>query len=304
MPATGSASAAVAAGTALSTGFGMLLWSTGHHPLAVGVLLTSAALAGGSLVGRKGKSPRPRFGAREAAMAIVPWGVLVDPDTEPRALHWPAIRRITVDVSHSTSGGTPAVVASVVTVDTGRELLAGRTWGAAGLEGLVANLGAYAEEASRPVALDLDGTGEAGDGATEPVMAELLARADDLCASARGARLLGLPPGGYRSVASRSAGPETREVLHGVLTADPQDEHPADARPLAAILAARLGARELVPDLLDLVATPHPLVAAVAKAAALRLGAPQSRAGAVEEVAAFLFEDDRAYLERWAAPAA
>ena len=303
MPATGSASAAVVAGTALSTGLGMLLWSTGHHPVAVGVLLTSAALASGAMVGSKGRSPRNRFGVREASMAIVPWGVLVDPDTEQRALHWPAIRRITVDVAHTSSGGTPAVVASVVTVDTGRELLAGRTWGAAGLEGLVANLGAYAEEAARPIALDLDGTREAGDGATEPVMQELLARADDLCASAQGALLLGLPPGGYRSLATSTAGPETRAVLHAVLAGDAQPASHADARPLAAILAARLGARELVPDLLDLVAAPHPVVAAVAKAAALRLGAPQSRAGAVDEVAAFLFEDDRMYLERWAAPA-
>ncbi len=303
MPATASVRAAIAAGTALSTGLGMLLWSTSHHPLATGILLTSAALAGGTLMGSKGKSPRPRFGAREASMAIVPWGVLVNPDTEPRVLHWPAIRRITVDVSHSISGGTPAVIASVVTVDTGRELLAGRTWGAAGLEGLVANLGAYAEEAARPIALDLDGTREAGDGATEPVMQELLARADDLCASAQGALLLGLPPGGYRSLATSTAGPETRAVLHAVLAGDAQAERHADARPLAAILAARLGARELVPDLLDLVAAPHPVVAAVAKAAALRLGAPQSRAGAVDEVAAFLFEDDRVYLERWATPA-
>jgi hypothetical protein len=61
-----------------------------------------------------------------------------------------------------------------------------------------------------------------------------------------------------------------------------------------------VGARELVPQLLHLVSAPHPIVAATAKAAALRLGAPQCRAGAIDEVAAFLFDEDRERLERWA----
>jgi hypothetical protein len=303
MPATGSAKAALVATTAVSGGTGALLWASGHHALAAGVILTSAALGAGSVIGSRGRSPRPRSGSRGATMAVVPWGVVVEPDTEPRVLHWPAIRKITVDVSHTISGGTPAVLASVVTVDTGREQLAGRTWGAAGLERLVANLDAYAEEAARPIALDLDGHEEAGDGATEPVMAELLSRAYDLCSSARGALLLGLPPAGYRSFAAGAAGPEARAVLRAVLAADPQGPLLADARPLAAILAAHLRARELVPDLLQLVSAPHPLVAAVAKAAAVRLGAPQSRAGAVDEVAQFLFEDDLVRIERWAAEA-
>jgi hypothetical protein len=255
-----------------------------------------AALAAGALAGGRA---RRRLGVREAAMAIVPWGILVDPDTEPRILRWPGIRRITVDVAHTMQGGTPAAVASVVTVDTGRELLAGRALGAVGLEELTVHLDAYAQEAARPVALDLEGLEEAGDGATEPVMSDLLGRARDLCTTGWGAVQLGLPPGGYRSMAVSTAGPDTLELLRSILGASPGLS--ADARPLASIVAVLLGARELVPDLLRLVSAPHPVVAAVAKAAALRLGAPQSRAGAVDEVASFLFEEDHQRLERWAA---
>jgi hypothetical protein len=196
-------------------------------------------------------------------------------------------------------GGVPAVLASVVTVDTGRELLRARTPGPAGLESLVANLDAYAAEAARPVALDLDGREPAGDDATEPVMGDLLARAADLCSTSRGAVRLALPPGGYRSFAARAPGPETLSLLRALL-APGADAAPADARPLAALVAAYLGAGALVPDLLHLVNAPHPLVAASAKAAALRLGAGMNRAGALREVSAFLFEDDLTALLAWA----
>jgi hypothetical protein len=285
-------------------GAGALLCGS-DYPLPAGVLLGGAALAASALsITGVAHVRRARFpGARtcKAAMAIVPWGILVNPDTELRILRWPGIRRITVDVAHSLRGGTPTAVTSVVTVDTGRERLAGRAWGAVGLEGLTVNLDAYAAEAARPVALDLEGLEAAGDGATEPVMADLLARAGDLCATGRGAVLLGLPPGGYRSMASRIAGPETVALLRGILDSTAGlPGSPADARPIASIVAVLLGARQLVPDLLRLVSAPHPIVAAVAKAAALRLGAPQSRAGAVDEVAAFLFEEDQQRLERWA----
>jgi hypothetical protein len=287
------------AAATLAAGTGALLWQ-GDHSLSAGVLLTGAALAAGAIAGRmKGGSP---FGAREASMAIVPWGVLVNPDTEPRVLRWPAIRAITVDVAHTMRGGTPAILSSVVTVDTGRERLTGRTSGNAGLEALVANLEAYAEESSLPVALDLDGTEPAG--ATEPVMADLVTRAEELRSTSRGATALALPPRGYRSMANSTAGPETIALLRSILVSgadhDERADKLADARPLAAIVAAHLGARALVPELLRLVSAPHPVVAAVAKAAALRLGAPQSRAGAIDEVAAFLFDEDLERIERWA----
>lgn len=294
-PARGPTTAVITAATVLAGGAGVLLWN-GHHGMPAGVLVTVALAVGTVAAARRERSRRR---AREAAMAVVPWGVLVEPDTDPRVLRWPGIRAITVEVAHTLRGGTPAAVASVVTVDTGRELLTGHALGAVGLEGLTVNLDAYAEEAARPVALDLDGREEAGDGATEPVVSELLGRARDLCSTGRGAVQLALPPGGYRSMGATTAGPETLELLRSILTSGPSLS--ADVRPLAAIVAAILGARELVPDLLRLVSAPHPVVAAVAKAAALRLGAPQSRAGALDEVAAFLFEEDHHRLLQWTA---
>jgi hypothetical protein len=297
-PGRGSLTLALGAATAALAGMGVLLWSSGHHPLSISVVASGAALAGA--VVRRGdgaRTPTPG-GAREVTMAIVPWGVIIDPDGEPRVLRWPAVSSITVETAHTLRGGTPAVVASVVTVATGRERLAGRTSGAAGLERLTVNLEAYAEEAARPVALDLEGLEAAG--VTEPVAGELLARAGELCTTGRGAARLALPAGGYRSMSTAAAGPETLALLRAILAPGAMDGAPADARPLAAMVAVLLGAHELVPELLRLVSAPHPLVAAVAKAAAIRLGAPQSRAGAVEEVAAFLFEEDHERLERWA----
>lgn len=284
------------AGAAVAT-TGALLWGNGHHPLAAAILAAGAALGAGALVGGERNRLRAPARAREVAMAIVPWGILVEPDAEPRVLRWPAVRKVTVDSAHTMRGGTPAVLASVVVVDTGRELLAGRALGAVGLEALQANLDAYAEEAARPVALDLEGLTPA-DGATEPVVAELLARADDLCSTGRGALRLGLPPRGYRSIAAADAGPETVALLRGILANG--GEGAADARPLASMVAVLLRAQSLVPELLRLASSPHPLVAAVAKGAAMRLGAGKNRAGAIAEVSAFLFDEDLDRLERWA----
>jgi hypothetical protein len=276
--------------------FGGVLWASGHHGAPAAVLVAgSMALAASAVVSRG----RGLLHARQAAMAIVPWGVVVEPDTQPRILRWPGIRRVTVQVSHAMRGGTPIAVHSIVSVDTGREILAGRAPGAVGLEALTVNLDAYASEAARPIALDLAGLEEAGDGATEPVVDALFVHANDLCTSGRGAAALALPPGGYRGTTKAAPGPETVSLLRAILRTSP--EAGADARPLAAAVAALLGARELVPELLRLASAPHPVVAAVARAAALRLGAPQSRAGAIAEVGAFLFDEDRDRLERWAA---
>jgi hypothetical protein len=287
---------AVAGATAITAGAGALLWAGGNElaPTAV-VVACAAAVAAGALAGHD--RGRRLLRTHQTAMAIVPWGVIVDPDAEPRVLRWPGVRRVSVHVKHAMRGGTPVAIDSVVAVDTGREVLAGRAVGAVGLEQLTVHLHAYADEAARPVALDLEGIEEAGDGATEPVVAQVLARAGDLCSTGSGAAQLGLPHGGYRSMAARAAGPDTVALLRSILEANPGQ---ADVRPLASVLAVLLGARDLVPQLLHLVSAPHPVVAAMARVAACRLGAPQSRAGAIDEVAAFLFDEDRERLERWA----
>lgn len=287
----------MAMGTIGLGAFGIALWSGEHHPLSLGLTLAGGALMGLCLARAE---PHPRTSTRAVTMAIVPWGVLVEPDTDLRVLHWSAVRRVAVQASHSMHGGTPAVVASLVTVETERELFAGQTPGPAGLEGLTVHLDAYAAEAARPVALDLSGVEAAGEGATFPVMADLLRRAADLCGTAQGAAELGLLPGGYRTIAEPTASLEAVALLRNVLTSGIEGAPPADPRPLAAIIAVRLSARSLVPELLRLVSSPHPVVAAVAKAAAIRLGAARNRAGAIDEVAAFLFEEDYESITRWA----
>src|SRR5262245_38872325 len=249
MPGPSSAALAVAAGTIGLGAFGTALWGSGQHPFFFAFALPFGAFATLTLIRAE---ERRRRGTREVAMAIVPWGVLVEPDAELRVLRWPAIRRIGVEVSHAMQGGTPSIVSSFVTVQTDRETLGGRTPGPAGLEGLTVNLEAYAEESARPVAVDLSGFELAGDGVTEPVVADLLRHAEDLCATSQGAAELGLPPGGYRTIASPSAAPETVALLRRVLATGLDATPPADPRPLATIIAARLGAKDLVPDLLRL----------------------------------------------------
>jgi hypothetical protein len=296
-PGPSSTAVTAAIGSIGTAALGVALWGADPRALSLGLTLGVGAVAAFALTNSDRRALALR-GAREVAMAIVPWGVIVAPDTEPRVLRWPAVRRVTVDVKHALRGGTPSILASVVTVETDREILAGRASGAVGLERLVANLEAYAEESARPPARDLDGDEPMGDDATEPIAALLVRRAEELCASGAGAARLLLPPSGYRSVASRRAAPETLNELNEALKAS--SDALADPRPLAAILAGMLGARELVPDLLRLVSSPHPMVAAFAKAAALRLGAPLNQAGAVDELGPFLFDEDLDVIKAWA----
>ncbi|WP_437808663.1 hypothetical protein [Sorangium sp. So ce1078] len=297
-PEPGSTGALAAAGTAGFAGVSAAMWSAGSQALSLGLMAMGSAL-GVLALARAEQRLRVQRGAREVTMAVVPWGVLVNPDTEPRVLRWPAVKRVSVDVSHTMRGGTPAVVSSLVTVHTARDVLAGRAAGAVDLERLLANLEGYAQEAARPVAGDIEGMTVLGDGVTEPIAAALLQAADGVCVTSRGAAQLALPGGGYRTAAARAAAPETIAVLRSALSWS--YDCPADPRPLAAILAGVLGATELVPELLRLASSPHPVVAAFGKAAALRLGAPPNRAGSLDEVEAFLFEEDVEIGKRWIA---
>lgn len=291
-----------------SVGAAAVMLGLGALALYVEGAITGAALLGalvgsmylGGVAERAGRTGGPHAKAREVAMAIVPWGVVLSGEAEGRILRWPAVRSVHVEQQHEIRGGTPAIVESIVTIETERESLVGRVQGAAGLERLVAGLERYSEEASRPVSVDLAGEEAAEEGVTEPVAALLLRRAREVATSTRGAFDLDLPTAGYRDVARATATPATVTRLRELL--DEDLSHSADPRPLAALLAAVLGARELVPDLLRLTASPHPFVAASAKAAALRLGAPPNRAGSLDELSGFLFDDDHAALEAWAHP--
>jgi hypothetical protein len=275
------------------------LWTLTSGVLPVGI----AAVAGAAFavgITRQWLRLKGPVEAREVHMAIVPWGVIVDLRADPRILRWPAVRHIDVAVKHTTEGGTPSIVSSVVTVRTEREAFSGHAYGAVGLETLMANVDAYAHEASRPVSLDLDGHETFEDEQSTPVTAELLRRAMDLCSTHRGAVELGLPPGGYRQIKAANMSPETLALLGRVLEGDMPGG--ADPRPLGALVAALLEARELSPALVRLANRPHPMVAAVARASALRMGVPPAKVGSLEEVSEFLLDEDRRVLEEFVGP--
>jgi len=265
----------------------------GFKESLVGALLVSAGFA---YALRTFGGPTRRLGVRSARLAIVPWGILVEDDAEPRVLRWAGIRRVHLHSVYGNDEGTPSTLWSFIVVETEHERFASRTAGAVPLEGLLAHLAAYTREASARLALDLDGLQPSG-GPEEPEVKTLLAAAEGaLCASPTSSRLH-VPAAGYRSSRGTSASPETVRDLRVALR--DRTSRDVDRRALAAVLAAELRAGELVPDLLDLVQSPHPLIAAVAKAAALRLGAPTSRTGHLDEVAPFLFDEDVAALKAW-----
>ncbi|MBK9264836.1 MAG: hypothetical protein IPM54_34270 [Polyangiaceae bacterium] len=283
----------------LALGPDAALWSITSGVLPIGL----AALAGATCavgITRQLLRLKAPVEAREVHMAIVPWGVIVDHGSEPRILRWPAVRKIEVAVKHTLQGGTPSIVSSVVTVRTEREAFSGYAYGAVGLETLMANVEAYAHEASRPLSSDLDGHEPLGDGEFAPIAAELVRRAHDLCSTNHGAAELALPPAGYRRTGS-SMGPETLGILGRSLDGDVPGV--ADPRPLAALVAALLDAKDLGLALVRLANRPNPVVAAVARAAALRLGVPPAKAGSVDELSEFLADEDRYVLGQFAAGA-
>ena len=290
-----------AAGTTLGAGVLHEIGWKGAMVAALGAAV-GAAIArrvGGPSVAARARSKRGiGLGRRRdaVAMAIVPWGILVQPDLAPRILRWAAVKNVQVEMVHGRDGGTPSTLWSVVTIETDHERLAGRAPGAVEIERLVAYVDAYADEQAQDVALDLDGR-RGAEGPYEPVIEPLLSAARSVIAGVGpDSTRLCLPAGGYRS-GLEAASPETAAILRSVL-ADRAPKSP-DPRALAAVLAAELGAKPLVPDLVSLVQSPHPVVAAVAKMAAKKLGVGASKVGAVSEVAPFLHELDVDALAEW-----
>jgi hypothetical protein len=262
-----------------------------------GMLLTAATAAVTTYALRRAGGVGRAAGHGAVPMAIVPWGVLIVNDDSHRVLRWPAVSRVDVDVVYGREGGTASSLFSVVTVETAAERFMGRAPGAVPLDLLSVHVAAYAEEAAHVAALDLSGD-EAGEGPLEPEFEPLLAAAREYITGAPGSSRLDLPPGGYRRMAAKAASARTVEELRLVLR-DRRSKR-VDPRPFAAVLAAELRASALAPELVELVQCPHPFIAAVAKAAARKLGVPSARVGVLDEVAPFLPERDVAALEEWA----
>ena len=272
------------------------LW---HGATVRGVLLTAIAAVAGGLAFRRVGGPHlaKKWKANPVSMGIVPWGILLDSEGEPRVLRWPAIKRVQVEMLHGRDQGTPTTLWSVVTVETEKgELFVGRAAGAVSLDRLLALLEPYAKEQGHVVSLDLDGQKE-GEGPLEPDGEPLLAAARVWLDSAEASSRLDLPPSGYRSAGARAASERAVEVLRDVLR--DRRERRVDPRAFAAACAAELSAKDLADDLVPLVQSPHPMIAAVAKCAAQRLGVATARAGSLEEVAPFLMDQDVETLRAW-----
>jgi hypothetical protein len=231
-------------------------------------------------------------------MAIVPWGVLVESEKAFRALRWPAIQSVHLQMVHGRDQGTPTTRFSLVTVNASRECFSGRAFGAVPLERLAVHLEAYAEESAHQVALDLVGE-MAAEGPTEGDCECLLLAVRSWLESAPATEMLDLPSAGYRGPGQRAASGRAVDVLGAVLR--DRIAHPIDPRPFAAVVAAELHATELALDLVALVQSPHPILAAVAKIAACKVGVPTSRVGALDEVVPFLLGRDAEALAAWAA---
>jgi hypothetical protein len=285
------------AATAFGLGAGVTLAMSGLD-------LRQALLSGGiasilSGLALRGAGPTTAV-TGSARMAIVPWGVFVETAESPRILRWAAVRSVEIETSRARRRLAWAAQSSRVVIETERERFVGEALGAVPLERLVVHLEAYANEQATPVALELDAGDDGGDTleAVEPGCEMLLAIAREWLDSAAAVARLGLSPAGYRRTGARAATPRAVDVLRLAL----RDRTPraADRRPFAAVVAAELHARELVPDLVALTQCPHPLLAAVARQSARRLGASRTKTGTLDEVAPFLFEVDRTRLEAWA----
>ncbi len=261
--------------------------------------LAAAAVAGAlsALLAVRGLGPSALVdGAQAARLSIVPWGVVVHTEPAPRVLRWAAIQSIKVRYVHEMDHATPAIRWSVVRVKTEREVFAGRAHGAVGLERLEAHLHQYAEEASRPIALDLEGQ-LAVDDFFDSVFERILAEARHALSTGVLSERLTLPPASYRRVRAASASSDAEEHLCRVLAAPATRS--ADPRPFAALLAAEMGAKRALGSVLRLCGSPHPLVAIVARAAALRLGAELKVTGALAELAEFVAPDELELAEAY-----
>lgn len=271
-----------------------VLPSVGFRDMVLAAGVTSLSVILVRWLGRLKKSAT----RKEARMAIVPWGVILEPDEgAPRVFHWAGIQRIAVETRHGKDQGTPTTLFSTVVLETETDAWAGRAPGSVPLDRLLAYLDDYAVEQSKPVALDLDGR-LPSDGPTEPEVELLLTSARGYLDTGPASERLSLPPGTYRLANTHAASPETVSELRRVLTCREVDD--ADPRAFAAVVAAELGVVELVDALLELIQCPHPVVAAVAKQAARKLGAVHGKTGTLDEVAPFLRSTDVETLAAWA----
>lgn len=241
--------------------------------------------------------------AEPVAMALFPYGVLIDGPEATRALRWVAVDEIHAQSVHGSENGVATTLYSLVVVavaegdsEANRKLYAGKTHGGVSVEALAVHLAAYREEQGRGVALSLDPGGGAAD-PTEPQAALLVEQAAEYLHTASASAELDLSPFDYRGRRDRALpapSEGTFRALREVLTS--RQAEPLDRRPLAVALAGLLDLRPLARDVVALATAPSPLLAALARVVARRLGVDRQTAGTLDEVLPFLDPRDAAFL--------
>ncbi len=274
----------------------------GHLPGAV--LLGVAGLSLATCMMQLFRRPReiPER-AEPVAMALFPYGVLIDGPEATRALRWLAVDAIHAHSVHGSENGVATTLYSLVVVEVAeghseanRKLYAGKTHGGVSVDALAVHLAAYREEQGRGVALSLDPEGGAAD-PTEPHAEMLVEQATEYLHTADASAELDLSPFDYRGRRDRAlpaASEGTFRALRAVLTS--RRAEALDRRPLAVALAGLLDLRPLARDVVALVTAPNPLLAALARVVARRLGVDRQTTGTLDEVLPFLDPRDAAFL--------
>ncbi|MFO0586838.1 MAG: hypothetical protein U0441_04835 [Polyangiaceae bacterium] len=283
--------------TGVATGGGTLALAVASGQVwlfvAAPILGLTLAAFGGSLTGPFVRDLKTLYAL---PTAIVPWGLLIDPDKRPAAVPWRAIRKIShTFIAKNRRDEDNTQRRAMFLFDLGDRRIQAVADEGTWVQTVHAFQPRLAHSASRPPASDLTGT-SALDMAGLPLSLALIRRAQALIASAEGRGMLGLEGGSYRTTSSGIAGDRTRQHLYHAFW---DTEAPYDPGPIAAILAAELQVKALLPHLLELILAPTPILAAAARASAVKLGASLMSAGSLDEVRFFLPDEDLEELRTW-----
>jgi hypothetical protein len=237
------------------------------------------------------KGPKARI--EPQALTTSTWGI----DCGHGAVGWPAITSLAYrQVRRAGDDHNPLM--SELDVELSDAVWRGECALEPLLDVLVEVFPLFAEEARREVAL-----GFSAGGPSEPARAglfvELLRNAREWLASPEGAEETQVVSGEYRTQERRLRPTFTTELelaLAGAPIA-------ADRGPFAAIVAAELRVTSLLDHLRTLTTSPHPLLAAIAAGAALRLGESPIRVGKPEHVEPYIDAETSRAIMAWAAGA-
>lgn len=229
-------------------------------------------------------------------ISIVPWGLVLDPERRPEPIRWSKIKRLSHTIlTKNRRDDEHAPRRAMFLFDLGTRRIQCVADEGSWVQMVHAFRPRLAISSARPPASDLAGT-SALETTGLPLSLALIRRAQALIASAEGRAMLGLEGGSYRTTSSGIAGERTRQMLYQAFW-DAESHY--DPGPIATILAAELQVKTLLPHLLELILAPTPILAAAARASAVKLGATLMSAGSLDEVRWFIPTIDIDELRAW-----